>query len=758
MADVTNRGAVWRLTLMAGACVMTFIATRGQAAVPQIVLPHAPAGAPNVVVVLLDDVGFGAASTFGGASPTPALDELASDGLRYNRFHTTGICSPTRASLLTGRNSHAANVGTVMNSATGYPGYQGILQRNTATIAEILKQNGYSTALFGKWHLTPDWEASPSGPFDRWPTGVGFETFYGFMGGETDSYHPTLYQGTTQLVLEEKSGYHLTEDLADRAIDWMGMQRATDPSRPFFLYFAPGATHAPLQAPAEWIARFHGKFNHGWDIAREEIFARQKALGVIPADAALTPRPAELPAWSSLSADEQKVAARLMEIYAAFLAHTDAQVGRLASALKSMDQYDNTLFVYIVGDNGSSGEGGLKGSSNYMGDLQGLSGGINSLLRQFDQLGGPGTAVHFPASWAWATNTPFQWTKQVASHLGATRNPMVISWPDRVRDRGGLRQQFSHVNDITPTILEATGLSMPDTVNGVTQRAMDGVSLLYTFDKSAEERHRTQYFNVFGNRSVYQDGWMASAFHGTVPWKLTFRDEKPFDLDSWELYNLDTDFTQAADLAATEPEKLKALQALFAQEAENNNVLPLHGPLTGDRGLPSHVRGRSEVRYLPGSFGLVESAVPNMRNASHTITARLQIPAAGAHGVIATLGGDSAGWSLYLDENSRPVYHYKLFDVETLVLTGDSPLPTGEVELSYEFTRTGKGPYGGGESRLLVNGQEVAKGTIERTAPALFTIHETFDVGLDTGSAAGQYSVPSRFAGGTIEHVDVTTH
>lgn len=734
-------------------------AQEGRAEIPQVELQRAPAGAPNVVVVLLDDVGFGAAATFGGPAPTPTLDALAQDGLRYNRFHTTGICTPTRASLLTGRNAHAANVGAVMNSATGYPGYQGILQRDTATVAEVLRQHGYHTALFGKWHLVPDWEASQSGPFERWPTGQGFDTFYGFLGGETDSFSPTLYEGTRQLIERPAPDLHLTTDLADRAIAWMGMQQAAEPDRPFFLYFATGANHAPLQAPAEYIARFQGKFDQGWDAAREEIFARQQKLGVVPANAELTARPDELPAWSSLNADEQKVAARLMEVYAAMLAHTDDQVGRLVQALKDMGQYDNTLFVYIVGDNGSSAEGGRIGSSNILGDLQGLSGGLQALLAQYDQLGSATSSAHFPAAWAWATDTPFRWTKQIASHLGAVRNPLVISWPQRIQDKGGLRSQFSHVNDITPTILEAVGVSMPEEVNGVRQKPLDGVSLLYTFADSQTEPSRTQYFNVFGNRSIYHDGWLASAMHGPVPWKVALSGQKPFTDDRWELYHLDADFSQANDLADQEGKRLIRLRQLFDEEARRNDVLPLHGPIMGGgRGLPSRIEGRSQVRYYPGTYGMAEAGVPNVRNLSYRIDALLEIPERGARGVVTAIGGHSAGWSLYIDEQGHPVYHYKLFDVETVVLRGKTPLPAGEVKLSYQFTRTGQGPHGGGEARLLVNGKEVASAVIGRTSPALFTIHETFDIGMDTGSAVGPYAVPYQFSGGRIKHVDVSVN
>ncbi len=730
--------------------------TEGDAPVPAIATLEAPAGAPNIVVILLDDVGFGAAGTFGGLIPTPAMDGIARDGLRYNRFHTTAICSPTRASLLTGRNPHAANVGTVMNTATNHEGYRGMLGKDTATVAEILKQNGYRTSAWGKWHLTPDREASPAGPFERWPTGTGFEKFYGFLGGETDQFEPTLYDGTISVPRPQGPDYHLNKDLADQAIAWMGMQKVVDPKRPFFVYFAPGAAHAPLQAPAEWIDRFKGKFDQGWDKVREEIFARQQKLGVIPGNASLTPRPDQLPAWDSLTADEKRVSARLMEVYAGFLADTDDQVGRLVTALKKMGQYDNTLIMYVVGDNGASAEGGLTGSSNYMGDIQGLSGGMATLLAQFDQLGGPGTYAHYPAGWAWATNTPFQWTKQVASHLGGIRNPLVVSWPERIKNTGGLRQQFSHVNDITPTILEAAGIPVPSMVNGVPQRQVDGVSLVYTFDhEAAPDQHRTQYFEVYGNRALYHDGWLASARRDRLPWQLGFNsDTKRFDEDTWELYRLADDFSQANDVAAENPEKLRELQDLFWVEAAKNNLLPLHLPSANNIQPPSLTAGRNSFTYYPGASGIPEHLAPNTRNRSHAIVAKFDVQKGGAQGVIATMGGSSAGWSLYVNEAGKPVYTYKLFDVEEVSIIGRQALPQGAVTLSYEFTRAGDSPVAGGIGRLIVNGQEVGQAKIGKTAPVFFTIDETFDIGRDTGSAAGKYKPPYAF-NGVIETVKV---
>ena len=730
------------LLLLAITSNVTLIATMaaGQSSAPLDTEPlrrSAPAGAPNVVVVLLDDVGFGAASTFGGAAQTPALDKLAHEGLRFNRFHTTAICSPTRASLLTGRNPHVTGIGAVMNSADSRPGYNGFHAKDTATIAEILRQNGFSTAAFGKWHQTPDWEVSQSGPFDRWPTGEGFEKFYGFQGGETDQFEPTLYSGTTPVMRPAGERYQLTEDLADHAIGWMRMQHSVTSNKPFFLYFATGGTHAPIQVSEEWIAPYRGKFDQGWDKLREEIFARQKKLGVIPANTKLTPRPVEMPAWDTLAPDQKKIASRLMEAYAGYLAYTDAQVGRLVQALKDDGQFNNTLFVYIVGDNGASAEGGLDGSLNYMGRVQGIPENLDSQLQRLDQIGGADSYAHVNSAWAWATNAPFQWTKTVASHLGGIRNPMVITWPQRITDKGGLRSQFSHVNDIAPTILEAAGITMPNTINGIAQKPMNGSSLLYTFNNAkAPEQHRTQYFEVFGNRSIYHDGWMASAFHGRLPWNVMPSGKRSFEEDRWELYDLRSDFSQANDLAAKQPEKLEALKTLFMQEAAANRVLPLAGQ-TIDRTLPALAANMKSAVYHAGAIGVPESAVPQTYNRSWSLDADIDITN-NASGVIATLGGSSAGWSLYLDTQQRPVFRYRVFDAKTIEIVG-TPLSTGKTQLHVDFNYDGKGFGRGGQFIMTVNGAPMGMDSVPTTPIAFYSIDETFDVGIDTGSPAGLY-------------------
>lgn len=484
-------------------------------ALPFPLVGQVTADAPNVVLVLLDDVGFAASSTFGGPAQTPTLEALAREGLRFNRFHTTGICSPTRAALLSGRNAHAVGIGAVMDVADERPGYMGVHARDAATLAQILRDHGYNTAAFGKWHRTPPWEASQSGPFDRWPTGQGFEKFHGFMGGETDQFEPTLYEGTTPVLRPAGDHYRLTEDLADHAVAWMQAQHPVTPGKPFFLYFAPGAMHAPLQVPEAWFEPYRGRFDEGWDRLREQTLARQKQLGVVPENTALTVRPAGLPDWESLGAQDRAIAARLMEVCAGFLAHTDAQVGRLVQVLEQEGLFDDTLFIYIVGDNGASAEGGLGGSLNYMGALQGLREDRGRMLARLDRFGNRDACAHYPAAWAWAMVTPIQWTKTVASHFGATRNPLVMTWPKRITDHGGLRSQFGHVNDILPTVLEAAGVAAPAVVNGIRQKPLDGVSLAYSFaDARAPERHSTQYFEVFGHRAICHEGWMASAGSG----------------------------------------------------------------------------------------------------------------------------------------------------------------------------------------------------------------------------------------------------
>lgn len=717
---------------------------------------QAPAGAPNVVIVLLDDVGFGAASTFGGPAQTATLDRLSAEGLRYNRFHTTAICSPTRAALLTGRNPHAAGMGAVMNSADSRPGYAGFHRKDTATIAEVLRQNGYSTAAFGKWHQTPDWELTQSGPFDRWPTGEGFEEFYGFQGGETDQFEPSLFHGTTPVLRPAGKDYHLTNDLVDHAVTWMRNQKSVTPDKPFLLYLATGGIHAPIQVPERYIARYKGKFDQGWDVLREQIFARETKLGVIPKGTKLTPRPAQMPAWDSLAPDQKRVASRLMEAYAGFLDHTDEQIGRLVDALKASGQFDNTLFFYIVGDNGASAEGGLTGSLNYLGRLTGAREPEEGKVAGIERIGGPNAYAHINSAWAWASNAPFQWTKTVASHLGGTRNPLVVTWPRKIADKGGMRSQFGHVNDIVPTILEAAGIAAPQEVNGIRQKPVNGVSMVYSFGNAkAPERHTTQYFEVFGHRAIYHNGWMASAFHERLPWSAFSLSGKAFEQDKWELYDLRSDFSQANDLAAKEPARLAELKAVFDREAEANNLLPLSG-MRMPSGLPDPAAKLKTATYYPGAV-VPEKSVPKMFNKSWSLTAELDT-ARNSQGVIATVGGTSAGWSLWLDDLRRPVFTYRMFDLKTVTLTG-TPLPEGANTVKLDLDYQGPGMGGAATLRLSANGSEVARDELPATPYIYFSINETFDVGVDTGSPAGFYPasapVGNGWRGGTIRKVTI---
>lgn len=699
----------------------------------------APAGAPNVVVVLLDDVGFGASSLAGGPIHTPVLDQLAKQGLFFNRFHTTAICSPTRASLLTGRNPHAVGMGSVLNSADDRPGYSGFRGADTATVSMILQENGYATGAFGKWHQTPDWELSPAGPFDRWPTGEGFDHFYGFHGGETDQFNPTLYDGTKLVMRPDKKDYHLTEDLADRAITWMRNVQVSAPDRPFFLYFSTGGIHAPIQIPDSWSDKYRGKFAQGWDKLREEIFARQVKSGVIPANTQLTPRPAELPAWDSLSAEEKKFSSRLMEVYASFLEHTDAQVGKLVDELKANGQFENTMFVYIVGDNGASGEGGQKGSLDYMGRLLGVTppSGPTDHAR-IAEIGKESTYAHINTAWAWATNTPFQWTKTVASHLGGTRNAMVLSWPKGIERAGEIRSQFGHVNDIMPTILDAAGISAPEQVRGVPQKPLNGISLRYSFNApEAPERHETQYFEVFGHRSIYHKGWMASAFHNRYPWEAYSLRQKSLEEDVWELYDLQNDFSQSKNLAAQHPERLETLKNLFMEQAAANRLLPLRGQSTGKALVPDPSLGRTKVTYRTGDIGIPEVALPKMMGRSWSLTSEIHV-ADNGKGVIAAVGGSDAGMTLFIDKEGKPNFVYKLFDVKTAKLTGVKGLKNGKHSLKVDFQADGEGFGRGGELKLFVNDQLVSRDTLPQTTHQ-FTIHETFGVGIDSGAPVAHY-------------------
>lgn len=711
---------------------------------------EAPAGAPNILLVLIDDAGFGSASTFGGPIATPTFDRLAQNGLRYNTFHTTALCSPTRAALLTGRNHHFVSSGTIQELATAYPGYTGLIPDSTATIGQILQRNGYSTAWFGKNHNVPDNQTTSVGPFDRWPNGLGFDYFYGFIGGETDQWYPTLYEN--QKLVEElplpEAGYNLTHDLADKAIAWIQQEQTTAPDRPFFAYFAPGAVHAPHQPPAEYVAKYRGKFDQGWDKLREETFERQKRLGVIPASAELTARPPEMPAWDSFSPEDQQILTRQMETYAGFLEYTDDEIGRVVDAIADLGKLDNTMVIYINGDNGASAEGSLIGTCNEILNLNGFNLTMEDNRRCYDSWGGPETSPHYAVSWAWAMDTPFRWTKQVASYFGGIRNGMVISWPNGIKEKGGLRPQFSHAIDIAPTMLEAAGIPEPSIYNGVEQKPMEGTSLVYTFDRGAESppgRHETQYFEMFGHRTLYKDGMMAAAFHNRMPWITA--GTVPFDQDKWELFDLTQDFTQAHDLSAENPAKLKELQDQFIEEGKKYNVFPLDDRFAEriDINLrPGFFTGRKHLEFPGSAPSIPEGSAPSLKNASHSITADLVISPEGVEGVIVSEGGTTGGFTLYV-KDGKLTYDYNWFDLERTSITSATPLPTGKVTVRFDFAYDGGGPGKGGTG--TVNNRKVGQGTIPKTVAGRFGV-ESLDFGKDLQApVSSAYKPPFRFTG-----------
>ncbi len=723
----------------------------------KIPLVKAPAGAPNVLLIMIDDSGFGQWGTFGGQVPTPNLDKLAKEGLSYTRFHTTALCSPTRAAFLTGRNHHSAGSGVITELGSGYPGYSGQIPKSEAMGTEILRQNGYSTAFFGKNHNIPDWETSISGPFDRWPGLQGFDHFYGFIGGEANQWQPALYNGNEPVEMEVPKGreadYTLNENLADKAIEYIHREKSVTPDRPFFIYYAPGATHAPHHVPESWIARFKGQFDQGWDKYREETFQRQVKLGVVPPDTKLTPRPPEIPAWDSLTPDQKKVEARLMEVFAAFTAQTDHEVGRILDSIRDLGRSDNTLVMWEIGDNGASMEGTLNGVFNEMASLNGMTEDTSYLLRHIDEIGGPKSYNHFPVGWAWAMNTPFQWGKQVASHFGGTRNPLVVSWPARIKDKGTLRTQFHHVIDVVPTLLEAAGVPEPVEVNGVWQKPIEGVSMVYSFDDPKAKGHRgTQYFEMLGNRALYHDGWIAVCRHGRLPWMN--QGSYDFADDKWELYNIDEDFSEAHDLAAANPQKLRELQDMFWAEAAKYDVLPLDDRFAerGDPSLrPSLIEGRTHFTYFSGAERIPESSSPNIKNKSHIITATIDHP---GDGVLVAAGGTVGGYALFV-KDGKPVYEYNWFGQQRYRVTSSEPLPTGKSTVRVEFKYDGGGVSKGGTVAMFLNDRKVADGRVEKTIFARFSADETFDTGLDTGSpVSDQYASPFKFTG-AINRIEV---
>lgn len=719
---------------------------------------QAPNGAPNVVLILLDDVGFGQFSTFGGGVPSPTMDRLAAEGLRYNHFHTTALCSPTRAALITGRNHHSASFAGITELATGYDGYCCVLPRDCGTIGEVLRQNGYMTAWIGKNHNTPTWELSAAGPFDRWANGLGFDYFYGFNAGDMNHWNPLLFENRDLVPASDDPEYHLTEDLADKAIAWARRAKSIAPDRPYFLYVAPGATHAPHQAPQAWIDKFKGQFDMGWDAYREQTLERQKKLGVVPADTDLTERSPGLPAWEGLEPDQKAVYARMMEVFAAYGAQVDAAMGRVIDAVKALPDADNTIILYIAGDNGSSAEGGLEGSLNENLFFNGFPEKWQDNFVVMHELGGPKHFNHFPSSWAHAMNTPFQWTKQVASHFGGTRNPLIVSWPEKIKDKGGLREQFLHVIDIVPTLYEACGITAPRVLNGIPQKDIEGISFAFSFeDGSAPSRRRTQYFELAYNRGLYHEGWMASA-PSFAPWIPTRPTDWSPDKQVWELYKLDGDFSQAHDVAADHPEKLRELQDLWWVEAARYSVLPLdwRGTIRMNAeamGRPNLVGKRTQVTYYPGMVALPDAACLPMLNKSWKITAQVEVPA-NAEGMIITQGGSEGGYGLYMREG-KPAFVYNFLGQERPVFSAEKALPPGKAHIEVRFDYDGGGMGKGGKVTLTVDGTAVASGRLERTVPIQFSIGEGLDVGLDTGSAVDwSYTLPFRFTG-TIDHVDV---
>ena len=735
----------------------------GDATPRPLVPPRAPEGAPNVLLVMLDDVGFGSCGAFGGPVPMPALERVARRGLRFNQFHTTALCSPTRAAVLTGRNHHAVHMGGITEIANSFPGYDSAIPPEAATVAQVLQLSGYNTGCFGKWHLTPSWEQSPAGPFHRWPTGMGFERFYGIIGAEASQWEPPVYDQTTPIEpYIGREGYHLSEDLADQAITWIERQQASSPHKPFFCYLSMPAVHAPHHVAPEWWQQFAGQFDDGWDALRERIHQRQLDLAVIPPGTALTPRPAEIPAWDEYPERYRPVATRLMEVFAGFLAHTDAQVGRVLDAIERLGLDDDTLVIYLTGDNGASAEGTIHGAWSAPSFQNGVHEDPEWLLEHLDDFGTARCENHYNVGWAWALDAPFQWTKQVASHFGGTRNGLAVRWPRHIADQGGLRSQFHHVIDLAPTIYAAAGIAPPERVNGIAQMPLHGTSMTYTFDQpDAPSTRRTQYFEILGNRAMYHDGWIASCFHGRLPWVRL----QGFDFDGpqevWELYDIEHDFSQSVDLAASHPEKLAELQALFHEQALELGVYPLRdasGPRNGDFAVPASLAGVTRMTYTTAHVRMPESSVVNLKNGSWRVTAEVIVGSDPPTGVIVCQGGSMAGWSMYLDADGHAVYHYNCFGHHHTAVRSAAPLGPGEHTVMADFLYDG-GFGAGGVLSLRIDDAPPVEGRIEQTVPLVYSMSgETFDVGIDTGSPVGPY--PHHFPctatirGVTLERLD----
>ena len=722
--------------------LVTYDAKDPETKFPPIEQLRPPKGAPNVLIILIDDAGFGSSSAFGGPCQTPNAERLAAGGLKYLRFHTTALCSPTRQALLTGRNHHTVGMGCITEMASGSPGYNSVLPNTCAPLAKTLKLNGYATAHFGKCHEVPVWETSPAGPFNAWPSaGGGFEYFYGFIGGEAHQWYPSLYEGTTPIEVKKtpEEGYHLVEDMTDKAIGWIGQQKALTPDKPFFVYFAPGATHAPHHVAKEWADKYKGKFDQGWDKLREETFARQKKLGVIPPDCQLTARHKEIPAWDAMPEALKPVLRREAEVYAGYMEFVDHHAGRLLDTLRELKIFDDTLVYYIVGDNGASAEGTLNGTFNEMINFNGASAleTPEFLAARIDKLGGPESYPHYAVGWAHAMNTPYQWTKQVASHWGGTRNGTIVHWPKGITGKGEHRTQFHHVIDLAPTILEAAGLPEPLSVDGVQQKPIEGVSMLYSFnDAKAAERRETQYFEMFGNRGIYHKGWTAVTRHKT-PWLLIGEKTPPFDDDVWELYDTNKDWSQANNLAKQMPDKLHYLQRLWLIEATRYNVLPLDDRIAermnpDTAGRPVLIKGKTQILF--GGMGrLSENSVVNIKNKSHSVTAAIEVPASGAEGVIVAQGGNIGGWSLYA-KDGKLKYCYNLLGIDYFYAESEGKIPVGEHQVRMEFAYAGGGLGKGGTATLYIDGKKVGTGKVAATAAMIFSADDGCDVGVDTAA------------------------
>lgn len=715
----------------------------------------APAGAPNVVVILIDDMGFGVSEAFGGPVKTPTMDKLADNGLRFNRFHTTALSSPTRVALLTGYNHHSNNMGAITEAATTFPGNTGVRPQTITPMAEVLRQNGYNTAAFGKYHETPPWEISVSGPQDRWPTRSGFEKFYGFIGGETNQWAPLIYDGVTLVETPEDPNYHFTTDMTNQAISWVRFQQALTPDKPFFMYYAPGATHAPHHVPKEWIEKYKGKFDQGWDKMRELTLERQKKRGIVPPDTKLAPKPEAIKDWEKLSADEKKLFARQMEVYAGFAEQTDYEAGRLISAIEELGELDNTVIIFIAGDNGASAEGQMNGMFSEMTYFSGVPETVPDMLKHYDEWGSESTYPHFAAGWAVALDTPFSYTKQVASDFGGTRNGMIIHWPAGIKAKGELRSQFGHVIDIAPTVYEVTRIPAPRMVNGIEQDPIEGVSLAYTFNESgAAERHQIQYFEMFGNRGVYQNGWFARTIHRPAWMQKPLH---PLQEDKWELYNTNEDFSLANNVAAKNPDKLKSMQDSFMAEAEKYHVLPIDDRLLERTnaelmGRPTIMGGRNTITYGEGMKGMGVDIFIDLRNTAYTITSEVAVDANG-NGVIVCQGGRFGGLSFYM-KNGKPAFTYNYLGMESTQIMAEKALEPGNYKLVYDFQYDGGGMGKGGVGTISANGKKVAEKRIEKTQPGLFSVDDLADVGIDDGTHVADYGASSRF-NGKINYVTI---